>query len=164
VVDHRMAVAECRGNLVAGEFRILTLDIGQAAPAGELVEDNGYRDSGARNDRLAVADARIDFDLVHFKVPDDHLQPGRQRPSSECMATHVIRQEPERGDQGCFKIRDRRVQRVPPACPHAGGGRPEDRPPLPGVRGGVAFRNVVPDLETALRGDEDQTGHRRLRR
>jgi len=30
------------------------------------------------------------------------------------------------------------------------GGRPEDRPPLPGVRGGVAFRDAAPDLETAL--------------
>jgi len=30
------------------------------------------------------------------------------------------------------------------------GGRPEDRPPLLGVRGGVAFRDAVPDLETAL--------------
>ena len=39
---------------------------------------------------------------------------------------------------------------VPGVSPHAGGGRPEDRPPLLGVRRGVAFRDAGPDLETAL--------------
>jgi len=84
------------------------------------------------------------------------------QPEGNARAPAPVTDAPPRISQGCFKIRDRRVQRVPPACPHAGGGRPEDRPPLPGVRGGVAFRDAAPDLETALRISPPVLHFRRL--
>ena len=66
IINHRMAVIEGGGNLVRGKFRILALDIVHATSAGKLVENDGYRDSGSPDDRLAIAYSWINFDWVHF--------------------------------------------------------------------------------------------------
>lgn len=47
-----------------GERRVALQDLGLCQTCREIVENDGYRDPGAADARLTVADRRIDRDVV----------------------------------------------------------------------------------------------------
>ena len=75
LIDHGMAVAQGGFDLFGRKFRIPAQHLFHGARLGELIQNHRDRNPGASNDRLPIADAGIDSNLViHCLTPDGILK------------------------------------------------------------------------------------------